>query len=267
MSAPQPSVKGLPDGYRIALALSIAVLLHTLFLSGLPFPQPDAPEQHHRLTLELLTYGSTPATPSQPAIPANPRPRSHPEERNPRFEIPEPPATTPPEPAQVTSTSSPQSVAEPLKGNSTAGPDNPGPEPAEQSTNTAKPASVASQAGEPTEMKKETENTEVARITRSPAQQDPYLIQLAVHLAKELERLRVPAVSQLTDTARMEIELQLMKNGALTRARVVKSTGIQTVDEAAYRAALAASPYPEPPADSANGDRFEVELVFSPKRL
>ncbi|WP_372986542.1 TonB family protein [Marinobacter sp.] len=267
MSVPYPSAKGLPDSYRIALALSIAILLHTLFLSGLPFPQPDAREHHHRLTLELLAPGSTPTTSSQPAAPANTQAREQPGERNPRFEIPEPAETTPTAPAPVTSTSSPRTVSESSQGNNPAAPDKARPEPVEQQAEPSKPASVASQAGEPGEIQEEAEHTELTRITRSPSQQDPYLIRLAAHLAEELERLRVPAVAKLTDTARMEIELQLMGNGALTRARVVKSTGIQTVDDAAYRAALAASPYPEPPAYSETGDRFEVELVFSPKRL
>ncbi|WP_113861022.1 TonB family protein [Marinobacter pelagius] len=264
---PHPSVKGLPASYRIALALSVAILLHTLFLSGLPFPQPATREHHHRLTLELFTPGSTPATSSQPAAPADTQPREQPAERNPRFETPESAEKTQPAPTPVTSTSSSRTVAEPAQRKTPPAPDKARPKPAEQQASSSKPASVASEAGEPEEMQDEAENAEVTRITRSPSQQDPYLIRLAVHLAKELEQLRVPAISQLTDSARMEIELQLMKNGALTRARVVKSTGIQTVDEAAYRAALAASPYPEPPGDSETGDRFEVELVFSPKRL
>ncbi|MBD3640270.1 MAG: TonB family protein [Marinobacter sp.] len=267
MSVPHPSEKGLPDSYRIALALSIAILLHTLFLSGLPFQQPDATEHHHRLTLELLTSGSTPTTSSKPAPPADTEPREQPGERNPRFEIPEPATATPPAPTPATSTLSSRTVAEPSQGETPPLRDPVKPEPEAQQANPPKPASVASQAGEPRDVKDETENTELTRITESPSQQDPYLIRLAVHLARELERLRVPAVTQLTDTARMEIELQLMRNGALTRASVVKSTGIRSVDEAAYRAALAASPYPEPPADSESGDRFEVELVFSPKRL
>lgn len=249
------------------MALSIAILLHTLFLSGIPLPQPAVQEHHHRLTLELRTPGSTPATSSQPAAPADIQPREQPGERNPRFEIPDPAPGTPPEPEQVTSASSPRTVSEPSQGKKPLAPDNIRPEPAEQQANPSTPASVASQADDPKEMEEETENADLTRISQSPTQQDPYLIQLAVHLARELERLRVPAIAELTDTARMELELQLMKNGALTRARVVQSTGIQTVDEATYRAALAASPYPEPPADSETGDRFEVELVFSPKRL
>jgi protein TonB len=65
----------------------------------------------------------------------------------------------------------------------------------------------------------------------------------------------------------MDVELQLLGNGALTRARILNSTGIEGIDAAAYRAALAASPYPEPPEDGREGNRFEVELVFTPKRL
>lgn len=93
------------------------------------------------------------------------------------------------------------------------------------------------------------------------------MVKLALHLARELEKLRVPAMTALTQTVAMEVELQLLGNGALTRARVLKSTGIRTIDEAAYRAALAASPYPKPPKNGENRNRFEVELLFAPKRL
>lgn len=141
------------------------------------------------------------------------------------------------------------------------------PAPVDNQVKSSKPAQTVSQTAESGTTSRETATAELTRITQSPTQQDPYLVRLAVHLARELEQLRVPAIAQLADTARMEIELQLMKNGALTQARVVRSTGIKEVDTAAYRAALAASPYPEPPAESSAGDRFEVELVFSPKRL
>ena len=93
------------------------------------------------------------------------------------------------------------------------------------------------------------------------------MVKLAIHLARELEKLRVPALRDLTETVAMEVELQLLANGALTRAKVLSSTGIRTIDEAGYRAALAASPYPQPPKDGENRNRFEVELLFTPKRL
>ncbi len=102
------------------------------------------------------------------------------------------------------------------------------------------------------------------RITKSPAEQDPYLIKLAVHLAEELEKLRVPALSQLDTTREMTLELRILANGALTRARVKETTGIENIDRAAYRAALAASPYPQPEGETS--DHFDVKLVFTPKQ-
>lgn len=104
----------------------------------------------------------------------------------------------------------------------------------------------------------------IQRISESPTEKDPYLIKLATHLAKKLEHQRVPAISELKKTVTMEIELRLMANGALTRARITESTGIQIIDEAAYRMALAASPYPSPEGE--DSDRFGVKLVFTPKQ-
>ena len=131
----------------------------------------------------------------------------------------------------------------------------PEPAPAPASTPTTE---SAPRTGEP-----ESADT-IARITDSPAERDPYLILLATHLAEQLDQQRVPAISQLGEQVSMELELTLLPNGALTRARVIRSTGIQRIDEAAYRAALAASPYPEPKGEES--DRFEVKLVFTPKR-
>ncbi len=267
MAVAHHAATGLPDSYRIALAFSVAILLHTLILAGLPYPQPDPPKKRHQLTLELVNSGSTLTTASHPATAADTQPRKTSRERNPRFDIPDTAPGKTPAPEPVMSATSPRLAPEPSHVETIAEPDEISPEPDAQYANPSKPASIPSQAAEAGTTRKTTEKTELTRITQSPTQQDPYLIRLASHLAKELEQLRVPAVAQLADSARMEIELQLMKNGALTRARVVKSTGIKEVDTAAYRAALAASPYPKPPAESATGDRFEVELVFSPKRL
>jgi len=265
MSAPHQSSKGLPASYRIALALSVALLAHTLVLSGLPFPRPEAPPQHHRLTFELRSSASSQSTASQPAAPANTVPTMESGERNPPFEIPEHTPETPADP--VLSKSSPQALPEPSEEAGKPAPRTARPEPARHNTTRPEPHSSTSEASTPVRAERETEQAQQTLITESPTQQDPYVIRLASHLARELEQLRIPAIAQLRHTARMEIELQLMKNGALTRARLLKATGIANVDEAAYRAALAASPYPEPPEESENGARFEVELVFSPKRL
>ncbi len=228
----------LPASYRIALALSTAVLAHTLLLAGLP-ALPEQPDPAHRVRVELVSPGtatSHPATSPAVSPPAD--------SRNPRFAIP--PATPGSRPQR------PSAEASPTRTHGRS---------AETETTVAEratPATPAQVAERP---------APTTQITETPDEQDPYLIRLALHLSEELERLRVPAIRQLTDKVAMEIELQLLGNGALTRARVLKSTGIERIDDAAYRASLAASPYPEPPADRQDQNRFEVELIFTPSRL
>lgn len=174
--------------------------------------------------------------------------------RIPRFEVDPLRPESPPEPEIVT-TRQLEAVTLSEQANTSA----PESEAAESSTS-------ASAGAEP-ERSPETPEERVTRLMESPAELDPYVVKLAIHLARQLEELRVPAMSELTETVAMEVELQLLGNGALTRARVLKSTGIRRIDEAAYRAALAASPYPQPPNDGGSRNRFEVELLFTPKRL
>jgi len=126
----------------------------------------------------------------------------------------------------------------------------------QSASQTAQSAPVSSPRDKP-------QNT-IQQVSRSPSESDPYLIKLAAHLAAKLEQQRIPAMAQLTSPVTVQLELKLLANGALTRARVVEPTGKKGIDEAAYRAALAASPYPEPKGETT--DRFEVTLVFTPKR-
>ena len=44
------SVTGLPDKYRITLAISVALLLHTLIMATLPYTAPSA--ESHRQTVK-----------------------------------------------------------------------------------------------------------------------------------------------------------------------------------------------------------------------
>ncbi|MFV8571688.1 TonB family protein [Marinobacter sp. SBS5] len=126
------------------------------------------------------------------------------------------------------------------------------------------PAVTASAHSAPKETVESEKPEQIQRITKSPTEQDPYLIKLAVHLAKELEKLRVPALAQLDRSKEMTLELRILPNGALTRARIKESTGMDNIDRAAHRAALSASPYPKPNGETS--DRFDVKLVFTPKR-
>lgn len=267
----QSSGNDVPAKYRIVLALSIAFLVHTLILSGFPSLVPDAQEPRHSIHFELLPSGTRASMPKAATPPLEVAKK--PVNRNPAFDIPTEQVSQPAT-SQITSQSSDQRIPD----------QEPAPKielqkpearpqssslPTKPTISESKPAqpTVASSAGQQTttpstQAKKE----QLTRITQSPSEQDPYLITLAIHLGKELEKLRVPAISELNQKVTMEIELQLLGNGALTRTRVLKSTGIAKIDEAAYRASLAASPYPEPPSDNSQS-RFEIELVFSPKRL
>ena len=256
MQQVQSNANGLPAGYRIGLAISGALLFHTLLLSGLTSPLHPTEDPAHRVTVELVTPGS--ATQARNTAAPN---------RG---------VATTPEPVNRNATTEIASAPD-----STAKRWHPGPAPAPEhtqtqtrSTNSSK-ASATSSSGDsaspPTSAGRQVvvpaprPVATTSQITQSPDETDPYLTKLAVHLGYELEKLREPTITQLTQRVAMEIELNLLGNGALTRARIVKSTGTKTIDEAAYRAALAASPYPEPPANGKS--RFEVELVFSPNRL
>lgn len=245
-------VSAVPAQYRIGLALSLALLFHTLLLAGIPSPVSEQEEAHREsLKFELIPPGtdetsgprSESSAISRP-IPPIPRFTAEPLEPIITRQKPAPPDT----PKQVASE---PSAAKP-----------------ETSENSRKStASSGANAGKVAQQEVEAANAAVTRITRSPVEQDPYVVILATHLARQLEQVRVPAVSKLSRTVAMEVELQLLGNGALTRARVLKSTGIEGIDEAAYRAALAASPYPRPPEEGNSQNRFEVELVFTPKRF
>jgi protein TonB len=95
-----------------------------------------------------------------------------------------------------------------------------------------------------------------------------YHDQLALRIAEVMARQPLPGVRQLKEVRRIRLELYLMANGTLTRARVMTSSGIESMDSAAYRAALAASPYPEPPRGKkgkGGEERFEVDVEVTPR--
>lgn len=243
----------MPAPYRLLLAVSLAIMVHTLVLAGFPSPLKEARELTHRLVFTL----TSPAAVPKPESAANPEPSKP---RHTEFEIP--PAET-----VVTSTESTYSAAPESQTATEPLPDTPERKTESTETRETTTESSASQATPAltARVSGSTETPEtIKRITESPTETDPYLIRLATHLAEKLDQKRVPAISVLTERVSMELELRLMPNGALTRARVIKSTGVQSIDEAAYRTALAASPYPSPEGEAS--DRFEVELVFTPKQ-
>lgn len=239
------------------LALSLALLFHTLLLSGIPEPFEDRLAAHRQsLRFELVTAGANPSSPAsgQKAVPdQKPDPI-------PRFQVPLNPNPAP-QPEMIT-THQPTIRTAPRPQ-----PDNPPAQQAAPAESAARPAAAAPDSQQPGRQEVAPRDDRVTRITQSPIETDPYVIKLASHLAIQLEGLRVPAISRLSGPVAMEVELQLLGNGALTRARVLKSTGVDSIDKAAYRAALAASPYPEPPEGASGQNRYDVELLFTPERL
>ncbi|WP_336367141.1 TonB family protein [Marinobacter sp. C2H3] len=270
---------GLPAPYRLILALSSAVAIHLVALSLWSYTPPEQAPQS-RLTVALV---SPPAAPSQPepahastAVPARttePAKTQPPKAQPEQVHVPAPNATFTKDHSPAEAANAPQ----PALGSASQAPPAP-------STRRAPRASDVNSAAEATQIAAEPapESTaspaeaatpvngapdDLTRITHAPAEQDDYLVSLAAHLARQLKSLHAPAVEDLKAPRRMTVVLRLMENGTLTRAIVGESTGLPALDRAVYRAALAASPYPEPPAGHKSEGRFEIELVFSPKRL
>ncbi|MBJ6138303.1 energy transducer TonB [Marinobacter litoralis] len=237
--------KSVPASYRIGLALSFALLSHILLLAGLAFPSLETQDFSHRLVFTLSSPNSPPSVQSTPA-PSEQQPLRHTEfSVAPHREQP-PQSTVRTEQTKTSNASKRQDALQ---------------QPSNTRAVTAETATA--QSSQLNTSRHESGET-IQRITRSTSEQDPYLIKLAVHLAEELQKLRVPAISQLNETKEMTLELRILANGALTRAQVKETTGIANIDRAAYRAALSASPYPKPVGETS--DRFDVKLVFTPKR-
>lgn len=264
----QTTTHRTPANYRIGLAVSAALLVHTLLLSGFPSPIQQPDDIRHSVRVELVSPGTT----AQPALTPSTSTQA-PSNRNPKFEVAPTQTESVPPTLEPTTTEAERAITEatpapPKEPPTAVTPTTPSrAAPNKPSQAPESPASAATRAGEQAPRPEAELTAEQTQVTESPSEQDPYLITLAVHLSQELQRIRVPAIRQLSERVTMDIELQLLENGALTRARILKSTGIKMIDDAAYRASLAASPYPEPPTDEESENRFEVELVFSPKRF
>lgn len=238
-----------PAPYRIALAISLALLLHTLVLSALPrLLEPDD-RVASTLTFELVAPGSQPtrqATASserQPALTAA--------ARNPEFDI------SPREPDPVAKASARKKIS-PAETAETAPPTSqPPPAPAQ---------SAPVVTGASADIRPDTAPADITRMSETPQETDAYIVQLALRIADELRRRQIHGLRTLTQPVAMEIELQLLESGALTRARVARSSGVAEIDAETYRATLAASPYPEIPGNDSR-NRFRVELIFAPEHL
>lgn len=242
------SVTGLPDKYRITLAISVALLLHTLVMAALPFVSPNLESHRQTVKVELVRPGDIPL----PESAANATSPSSNQRESVAVESPQIDASQPRKREQTE--------------NSTPPPPTAVVEPQPEAQTTPSRNSGATTAGNP---KQPVENSpeRITRITSSPRDVDPYTTSLAVHIGKELGKRPVPSSRSVTKPVTSQIELKLLPSGALTNAKVTRSTGFNEIDRAIYQAALLASPYPEPPEEYSGRKQFRVELIFAPERL
>jgi protein TonB len=259
------SVTGLPDKYRITLAISVALLLHTLIMATLPYTAPSAESHRQTVKVELVSPGSIPL-PESAASATSPTRTTAPD----RNTITTEPTSTSDQRDPVAVESPQVDTSHPRHKEPTArsapSPQTPVVEPQSPARTTPSQDSAATAAGNPEQPVEDTPE-KVTRITSSPRDVDPYTASLAVHIGKELGKRPVPSSRSVTEPVSSQLELKLLPSGALTGAKVTKSTGFNDIDRAIYQAALLASPYPKPPEEYSGRKQFRVELIFAPERL
>lgn len=240
----------LPAPYRIAVAIPLALLIHTLIFALIRFePAVEDPEPEMiKITLSRAGSVATPAT-------STPTPNA------PEQVVEEVSQPTEAAPEILVSEESPQPTAQPEDSQ---------PEPSQPASSaTATPsveqvATIEDKEGD----QGQTENTEQITQISEPAQQTSYIDLLAARIVSYATPYFNDAYrAELTAVTAVEVELQLMNNGALIGASITQPSGDAVLDRAAYRGALGASPYPEPPAGNKEGNRFRVTIKFAPERI
>lgn len=104
------------------------------------------------------------------------------------------------------------------------------------------------------------EDAKITRLSRdSKRNLSDYEVKLWEKIAGEIRY--ESALGDLEKPRTVTLELRLMDNGALRRARIAESSGSKALDSLGRQAALSASPFPEPPSGSG---RFRVRLIFEP---
>lgn len=234
--------------YPFVLALSVALFLHvtlaTLVDAWLHLPAPNEPAPVVSVRI-APPGGSEGTTPSQPTTPSRPKEQE--------AATPDADATTV---GQTNRTSEPGSAST----SETTSPEKN--RTMEQTPETPPAAESTSAVGDDSPVSSQDADTPVTRLSRDDRQQrSDYEIQLWEQVAKALEY--TPLLTELDRPREIVLELRLMGNGALRRARVGTSSGSPELDGVAREAALAATPFPQPPEGRR---RFRVRLIFEPAR-
>lgn len=270
--------------YRIMLAVSIALLIHTLMGLLLENYRLPRPQPQKTIQFELVRSGDQP-TKTQASNASKAAPESAPSTNTTLSHRPavEKPKVQAPQKAVVTTQSSVPRQAAPSRSEASkprqqaqaVAPKAAGSK-AKTHTQTrptksrASEASALSSASKPAKAGTHTLPSDQGKssgITELNTHRDrplsTYERILWEHIA---QRIRfAPFMQSLQQVRRVRLQLDLMSNGTLEAVRVIHTSGDPTVDAAAKHATLLASPYPPPPADrAADGYRFQVELEFTP---
>lgn len=259
----------LPARYRLALALSLALFIHTLLASLFPLLLQDAPEDTPTLRFELVARGSQPSIQRQESM-AEPGQSAAGKAVSP-FEVE--PLTA--DEQQRKESGQQETVAREEQDAPATGQPSASASAARNTPDTEETATPGA-TSTPTESSRQGETSPAREATTPDAtissvdlpekETDPYLLALIARLAQQLNEFPLPELRQLEQPVYVTVELQLMSTGTLVRADLTRRSGVDSLDRAAYRAALGASPYPEPPHSNGR-QRYRVNLVFSPERL
>lgn len=228
----EPAYQQTP--YPLMLSLSVALFLHvvmaTLVNGWLSLPEPDQSEPTVRVRIAVQG--------AQPSVNAN--------------------ATTP----DTTRTDTPPADAT-TSGDTEQRPEAPHSEPdpqPESNTQEQTNAESARNPGSDSPLAGSDAEASITRLSQDDVQQrSDYEIALWEKIAQQVGY--TPLLTELDQPREVTLNLRLMTNGALRRARVEASSGFEELDGMAREAALAATPFPEPPE---NQRRFSVRLIFEP---
>ncbi len=242
--------------YPLILALSVALFLHvalaTLVSGWLSLPDPESPDP--RVRVRLAIAGGQPGRQSVQATPADSSagvtPVVPPHDDAGETDAAPADATTPEDTQRSTAAGSapPDSAPRP----------HPRDKAADETTTSTQSSPLAPGTASP--VAGTDTATPVTRLSQDEShQRSDYELKLWEKIAGQVDY--TPLIAELDGPREVVLQLRLMANGALRRATIETSSGVADLDRVAHEAALAATPFPDPPEGRR---RFSVRLIFEP---
>ncbi|WP_166269118.1 TonB family protein [Marinobacter caseinilyticus] len=244
----------VPAKYRITLAMSVALLAHTLLIAALAQWEARPEADVTRLNLVLVSSGDAEPE-AQISAPVKPTATLQ------TTTTPKKLTITPVQTTSASDTKAPEPSPESVRPSHSTRSEKPT-APAPESISSA--PSIEGKSS-PIEGQADAQSTQIAppEMETEPT----YRGKLVSHIdnwIKNSGQIYIPAKSQRAQKPPkpLELELWLMRNGAIRRADITQSSGDSVFDKHTLRTVLNASPYPEPPkADQKNSQmRYRITL-------